>query len=239
MYLAPTAVEQHLAGHPARIAAVAVPRVRRASFDFAEDLAEEIGTARWWRGLGLMLGLIALACAFWPRLAPPTLPAARLDATAREELRFREILPLAQGSPAGRKVPPAALVAPLANVPERPRIDLTTTLADGEGVARMLQRAGVGAGDAAGAAQLVAANVEHLRFQFGVADGSGNVRYLSASAVTDWPSVRTARIWLLMRESLPEPGLVSASYVLGDVTYTPTDHFRRSVYSATVALRNG
>ena len=88
-------------------------------------------------------------------------------------------------------------------------------------------------------AQLVAANVEHLRFQFGVADGSGNVRYLSASAVTDWPSVRTARIWLLMRESLPEPGLVSASYVLGDVTYTPTDHFRRSVYSATVALRNG
>ena len=159
MYLAPTAAEQHLAGHPARMAAVALPRARRASFDFADDLAEEIGTARWWRGLGLMLGLIALACSFWPRLAPPTLPAARLDATAREELRFREILPLAQGSPAGRKAPPAALVAPLAAVPERPRIDLTTTLAEGEGIARMLQRAGVGAGDAAGAAQLVAATV--------------------------------------------------------------------------------
>jgi murein DD-endopeptidase MepM/ murein hydrolase activator NlpD len=44
-------------------------------------------------------------------------------------------------------------------VPERPRIDLATTLADGEGIALMLQRAGVGAGDAARAAQLVAAIV--------------------------------------------------------------------------------
>ena len=158
MYLAPTAADQHLAGHPARAAAVAALRLR-LPFDFAQDLAEEIGTPRWWRGFALMLGLIALACSFWPRLGSLALPSARLDAAAREELRFREILPLAQGSPAGRKVGPAALVAPLAAVPERPRIDLTATLAEGEGIARMLQRAGVGAGDAARAAQLVAATV--------------------------------------------------------------------------------
>jgi type IV pilus assembly protein PilW len=88
-------------------------------------------------------------------------------------------------------------------------------------------------------AQLVAANVEHLQLQFGMSDSSGNVRYLSGTAITDWSAVRTARIWLLMRETLPEPGLASASYTLGDVTYAPGDHYRRSVYSATIALRNG
>jgi type IV pilus assembly protein PilW len=89
-------------------------------------------------------------------------------------------------------------------------------------------------------AQLVASNVEHLQIQFGVSDSSGNVRYFSGGAVTDWSAVRTARIWLLMREAVPEAGLGSASYVLGDVTYTPpADHYRRSVYSATIALRNG
>ena len=88
-------------------------------------------------------------------------------------------------------------------------------------------------------AQLVAANVEHMQFQFGVSDVSGNVRYMNGSAVTDWTAVRTVRIWLLMRESLPEPALVSASYAFGGVTYTPADHYRRSVYTTTVALRNG
>lgn len=110
---------------------------------------------------------------------------------------------------------------------ESPRVPALYRLSLADGVNPVMQ------------AQLVAANVEHLQFQFGVSDASGNLRYMTGSTVTDWRAVRTVRIWLLMRETLPEPGLVSASYTLGDVTYTPADHYRRSVYSTTVAMRNG
>ena len=86
--------------------------------------------------------------------------------------------------------------------------------------------------------QLVASNVEHFQVQFAEDDGLGNVRYRNANAVTDWSLVRSARFWLLLRESLPDPGFASGSYVMGDVTYTPADNYRRAVYTTTVALRN-
>ncbi len=86
--------------------------------------------------------------------------------------------------------------------------------------------------------ELVAANVEHFQIQYAVADPGGNVRYYSANDVTDWPAVKMVRIWLLVRESTPEAGFVSETYVLGDVTYTPGDNFRRTVYSSVIAIRN-
>jgi type IV pilus assembly protein PilW len=86
--------------------------------------------------------------------------------------------------------------------------------------------------------ELVASNVEHLQMQFAVADSSGNVRYLNANNVTDWTAVRTARIWLLVRDSNPEAGMVSGKYEMGDVTYEPKDRYRRAVYSTTIAIRN-
>ena len=164
MYLAPAVAKRGPGGACLPASAVAGAAPARASRlpafpAFADDLAEDIGSARWWRGLGLMLGLGALALSFWPSLGAASFPSARIDAPAREELRFREMLPLAQGSPAGRKVAPGALVAPLDRVPERPRIDLTTVLGEGETIGRMLQRSGAGAADAARAAQLVAATV--------------------------------------------------------------------------------
>jgi type IV pilus assembly protein PilW len=87
-------------------------------------------------------------------------------------------------------------------------------------------------------ATLVASNVEHFQIQFGVVDASGNMQYVNPSATLDWAGVRTARLWLLVRESKPEPGLVSGSYVLGNVTYTPNDKYRRTVQTTTIALRN-
>lgn len=86
--------------------------------------------------------------------------------------------------------------------------------------------------------ELVASNIEQFQIQFAVSEQNGNVRYENAGADTDWAGVKTARIWLLIRESTPEAGLVSGDYVLGDVTYQPGDNFRRAVYSATVAIRN-
>ena len=86
--------------------------------------------------------------------------------------------------------------------------------------------------------ELVASNIEQFQVQYAVTDSGGNIRYYDANAITDWTAVKTARIWLLTRESTPEAGFVSAQYVLGDVTYTPADNFRRTVYSSTIAIRN-
>jgi type IV pilus assembly protein PilW len=86
--------------------------------------------------------------------------------------------------------------------------------------------------------ELVASNVELIQVQYAVPNDAGDLRYVNANTVTDWSIVKTARIWLLVRESLPEPGLSSGSYSVGDVTYTPNDHFRRTVLSTTVAVRN-
>ncbi len=86
--------------------------------------------------------------------------------------------------------------------------------------------------------ELVASNVEQMQFQFGIGDGSGNVRYVGPGAVTDWSLVVTARVWLLLRASTPEGEFASSSYSMGDFTYTPEDRFRRVVLSSTIQVRN-
>ena len=88
--------------------------------------------------------------------------------------------------------------------------------------------------------------VEHLHFQYGVdtdspADGSVN-QYLNAISVTNgnlWNRVRAVRFWVLVRANCQESGYTdTATYQLGDITYSPGDHYRRALYSSTVALRN-
>jgi hypothetical protein len=52
--------------------------------DLTPDLANEIGSRRWLRGLGTMIGLTALAFAGWPDFAPlRAAPAMRLADRAR------------------------------------------------------------------------------------------------------------------------------------------------------------
>ena len=69
------------------------------------------------------------------------------------------ILPLALGGDSGRRMGATAAVLPLASAPERPTVHFVATLAQGDSFGRMLQRAGVGAGDAARVSELVAAAV--------------------------------------------------------------------------------
>ncbi|MFA7603860.1 MAG: M23 family metallopeptidase [Novosphingobium sp.] len=128
--------------------------------DLAHDLAEEIGSARWYRGFAAMLSLGVAALAFWPDFSAVEAAAAvPADAAVRDEFRSRMIAPLALGGDSGRPphVSMGAAVRPLASVPERPSLRLVATLGEGDGFARMLQRAGVGAADAARAATLVGA----------------------------------------------------------------------------------
>ena len=124
--------------------------------DFAPDLAEEIGSPRWYRGFGVMVGLLVTALLFMPSLSPlQAASAMRLDAPAREQMSEITIAPLALGADTGSRMGPLAMVVPIASVPERPRINLVATFSSSDSFGRMLQRAGVGAGDAARAADLV------------------------------------------------------------------------------------
>lgn len=133
---------------------------RLDALDLAPDLARNIGSARWLRGAATLLGLTVVAFAFWPdfsRLeAAPHIP---LDDVARDELRSQSIAPLALGADSGRRMGESRFVAPLAAAPERPRVELVATLAQGDGFARMLRRAGVGDVEADRVADMIAGSM--------------------------------------------------------------------------------
>lgn len=127
-----------------------------ARADLAPDLAEAIGSRRWMRGLGTMVGLGALALALWPDITPlEARPAMPEGEAIQSELRSQMILPLALGADSGRRMGPTQAVIPLKSAPERPQIQLLVTLAPGDSFASMLRRAGVAPGDVDRAAALV------------------------------------------------------------------------------------
>ncbi|MFO1255126.1 MAG: peptidoglycan DD-metalloendopeptidase family protein [Sphingomonadaceae bacterium] len=127
------------------------------SSNWAPDLAEEIGSARWFRGLGTLVGLVLAGIALGPDFqavaAPPAMP---LDANAREEFRSQMIQPLALGGDTGRRMGATLAAVPSAGVPVRNALKFTATLGQGDSFERMLARAGLGAEDAAAVGRLVA-----------------------------------------------------------------------------------
>ena len=121
------------------------------SLELAPDLAEDIGSARWFRGVGTMLGLTLAAVSFWPDLSSveAATPMAMGD-SVRDEFRSQMIMPLALGGDSGRRMGQTMAVVPLAGTPERPVVKLTATLGRGDSFGQALLRAGVGSPDAAG-----------------------------------------------------------------------------------------
>ena len=133
-------------------------RGRAARIDWVPDLGSQIGSGTWWRGVVTCLSLIAAPIAISPGLDQPLpgLAPAPLSGSEWEEARTQAISPLALGASTGRRLAANDLVRPLAETPERPTVELTATLGDGDRFEAMLQRAGVGRGDAARAAGLAA-----------------------------------------------------------------------------------
>ncbi|MEO0030608.1 MAG: hypothetical protein RIS94_366 [Pseudomonadota bacterium] len=120
------------------------------------DLAEDVGSRRWFRELATLVGLTLLALAFWPSYAPvEAAPMAALDDAAHAELRAQAMRPLALGATQGRHFAATDMVARLDNAPERPSIQLTAMLGENDSLPRMLQRAGIGVGDAGQVAAMV------------------------------------------------------------------------------------
>lgn len=133
---------------------------RLAALDLVPDLAQDIGSRRWLRGAGTLLGLSAIALAGWPGFAPvEAAPLMVIDDPVRDEFRSQMIMPLALGGDSGRRMGATVAVIPLRNIPERPRLDLEATLARGDSFERMLERAGVGAAEADYIASLVASEM--------------------------------------------------------------------------------
>jgi murein DD-endopeptidase MepM/ murein hydrolase activator NlpD len=133
---------------------------RLEKVDLTPDLAQNIGSGRWFRGVGTMLGLGAAAFAFWPSFAPlEARPAMQIDADSRDEFRSHMIMPLALGADSGRQMGAGPQVIPLETAPERPQIELVATLRRGDSFAAMLQRAGVASGDASRISEMVAGEI--------------------------------------------------------------------------------
>ena len=129
-----------------------------ALVDWAPDLAEQIGSRRWFRGLATMLGLMLGAVSLWPDsgaiAAPPAMP---LDSNAREEFRSQMIQPLALGGDSGRHMAPTAQLVRAAAMPPRSSVQFTATLGQGDSLAYMLARAGLSGADTAAVSRLVGA----------------------------------------------------------------------------------
>lgn len=130
------------------------------------DLAASIGSREWCLGTAALI----LLCggALWAGARVPPLPVtvhARLTSTQFDEARADAIAPLAAGAMTGRMAQPSLLVEPLAEIPERPRIELTARIGGSDSLEAALRRAGVGRDDATAAAQLIggATNIRALK----------------------------------------------------------------------------
>ncbi len=130
---------------------------RLASIDWAPDLAERIGSRRWFRGLATLLGLSTLALALAPSLTQiESPPSQHFTAEMSDEVRRNGVTPLAYGADSGSRTAPGGLVHEAAGTaPERAQISLTVVLGQGDTFAAMLMRAGANASDAAQAANLI------------------------------------------------------------------------------------
>jgi murein DD-endopeptidase MepM/ murein hydrolase activator NlpD len=120
------------------------------------DLGEDIGSIRWFRGLGTLTVLSVCALALLPDFGPVFGAQPALPTEAEfEEARAQMIMPIAYGSDSGKRMAATDTVIALAGSPERPRIELTATLGRGDSFSRVLQRAGVGGSEASYVTSLV------------------------------------------------------------------------------------
>ena len=130
---------------------------RFPDFELTPDLGSRIGSRDWFRGVATCAGLIAVTCMLAPATERPLhgyVPAP-LKGADFEEVRALAVTPLALGANSGRHMGATKLVSPLADTPERPRIEGSATLYGGNGLASLLQRSGVGRDEAGEVADLV------------------------------------------------------------------------------------
>jgi murein DD-endopeptidase MepM/ murein hydrolase activator NlpD len=141
---------------PLRSAPISGWRAKLADLDLVPDLAQDIGSARWFRGLATLTILCVIALAFLPNFGAVYGAQAPMPTQVQLEMaRTQTIMPLAYGGDTGGRMAASEKVTALTGSPERPSIEMTATLGQGDSFARVLQRAGVGTSDAKAAVSLI------------------------------------------------------------------------------------
>jgi murein DD-endopeptidase MepM/ murein hydrolase activator NlpD len=149
---------------------VADIRARAGELDLVVDLGVRIGSREWLRGLATCAALCYAVYSFAPGFdgitgaSPPPLADAQW-----EESRALAIAPLAYGADTGRRMAATDAVEPLTDTPERPSVDLLATIGQGDGFARVLERAGVAEAEAAKIEAMVAEAVNPAAIKPGTA----------------------------------------------------------------------
>lgn len=124
--------------------------------DLVVDLGARIGSRAWFRGLATCVALCAIPISLFPSFGPLTGVSPPPMAEAQwQEARAIAISPLGFGADTGRRMAPTDAAAPLADTPERPSIDLVATIGQGDGFARVLERAGIARDEAQTVAKMV------------------------------------------------------------------------------------
>ena len=98
--------------------------------------------------------------------------------------------------------------------------------------------------------EMVASGIERMQLQYGHLNTAPATQYLDAgagdltatssdSAFSGWEDVNSVRIWLLARNSTPEPGYVNTqTYPMGDQNVVVNDNYRRQLFTTVAQLRN-
>jgi murein DD-endopeptidase MepM/ murein hydrolase activator NlpD len=141
---------------PLRSTAAPGWREKLANMDLVPDLGEDIGSPRWFRGLATLTLLSVFALSFLPDIGPVYGKQAPMPSKAQLDVaRTQAIMPIAFGSDTGGRMAPTENVVALKGNPERPSIEMTARMGQGDSFARVLQRAGVGGADVQRAVALV------------------------------------------------------------------------------------
>jgi len=140
---------------PAKLAPIKPANLRdkiqnwAADVDLVPDLGRNIGSRTWWRGLATCTSLCGTMIFFAPGF--PTVPGAvpaRLSQDHLDQYRAQMVNAVALGADSGLHMGPTDAVSPLAETPERPRIELDAALGTGGSFMRTLSRSGVSDRDA-------------------------------------------------------------------------------------------
>ena len=134
----------------ATAAAIAPPPAfghSRGKFSLVVDLGEKLFSRDWWRGAATLAALTAWALMLGPGIVPLPAGTPGDPAAVAEQLQATGIGSAAAGSPTGLRMAPSANVEPIAEAPERARVELFATVGR-DGLARSLARAGTSTGDA-------------------------------------------------------------------------------------------
>ena len=131
---------------------------RFSDLDLVVDLGARIGSGEWWRGLGTVALLSTAAAMLSPGINRPIAGASApaFEGVEQERAEAQTVAPIAYGSATGTRMAATDLVRPLSEAPERPSLELTAAMGEGDSFARVLERAGVGGGEAQQIANMVA-----------------------------------------------------------------------------------